>query len=85
MPRELKVYGWIDFKSGKQYRCIVAAPSFAACQRAAVAAGLFKVRKDYSSTTGNETELKVALAQPGVVFSRLLDDHDDQYRPIDTR
>lgn len=82
MPRELKVYGWVGFKGGGQLRLIVAAPSFAAAQRAAVAAGLFTIRKDYSSVTGNEAELKAALAQPGVVLGRGLDDHRASYRPV---
>jgi hypothetical protein len=80
MQRELKVYGWIDYKSGKQYRCIVAAHSFAAASRASVEAGLRKIRKDYYSTTGNEQELETALPHEGVVFIRPLDDWHGEFK-----
>lgn len=85
MPRPLQVYGWNDFKGGKQIRLIVAAPSFAAASRAAVAAGFFKIHKDYCSTTGNSAELEAALGQPGVILGRGLDDYHGPYEPFPAR
>lgn len=84
-PRTLKVYGGTSFarRIGQgQFRVIVATPSFAAAQRAVEDADLFKPNRDYWSTTGNATELEVALAQPGVVFARHIDDYHGKYVPV---
>jgi hypothetical protein len=71
--RELTVWGWMDFvrtASGReQCRCVTATASFAAAQRAAEAAGLYGLNRDYVSKTSNKQELAAALAQPGQVFA----------------
>lgn len=69
MPREMKVWGWDGFIKGRQHRFVVAAPTLIAVYRAAEAAGLDKPRRDYLCETSNETEVEVATAQPGSVFS----------------
>lgn len=80
MPRALKVYGWIgSLPPGVQHphsrwntqaRLIIAAPSWAAARRAleALCPTVGVPGRDWISTTGNAHELRVALAQPGVLF-----------------
>jgi hypothetical protein len=80
MARKLKVYGWQGFRieAGKaarnhrnQTREIAAATSMAACARAA---GENSPRKLFGlCETGNDEECELALAEPGVVFWRPLD------------
>ena len=80
MARKLKVYGWQGFRTeaGKvarnhrnQTREIAAAPSMAACARLA---GENSPRKLFNlGETGNDEECELALAEPGVVFWRPLD------------
>lgn len=79
MARELKVYGWIGWRNeaklapngSHQTREIVAAHSVAEVLRIA---GITRSEYGYSgSETGNDEELAVALAEPGVVFWAALD------------
>lgn len=83
--KPLKVYGWLSFVpelGGGQCRLIVAVPSFAAADRACRAATNWRLNKAYAGVTGNEQELEAALANPGVVMGRKLDDHKGEYVPI---
>ena len=80
---KLKVYGWQSFRSriGRhgQTREIIAAKSKA---QAARASGNGKPRRMFNlCETGNDDELKTALAEPLVVFWRPLDqlDKDRKY------
>ena len=79
MPKKLKVYGWIGWRreagtrpNNQQTREIVAATSMAEVGRiiGTPHRQLFNLGE-----TGNPRELEVALAEPGVVFWRPLDDH----------
>lgn len=88
----MKVYGGIQVIHGRpgggphhQFRVIVAARSFAAAQRYVEAVGLFKPRRDYWGPTGNEQELREALARPGVVLARPLGDYKSQYTEVVSR
>ena len=64
--RELKVWGGLTFLNGKQVRTIVATRTK---KRAAELLNLsaFEFR-EYWTDTGNETELKIALAKPETIF-----------------
>ena len=86
MARKLKVYGWQGWRNEAmnerharyQTREIMAAPSQSAVARAAGfkrASQLFNLCE-----TGNDEELRVALAEPGVIFWRGLDDHQGDWR-----
>lgn len=81
----LKVYGTYNcfvrgFPGHQQARAVVAARSFAAASRAFEAAGLDKLHKDYTSTSGNKHDLAAALARPGVVFVSPLDVNPPEFR-----
>ena len=71
MSRPLKVYGWVGWHKDapgphRQTREIVAAHSKAEAMRLG---GLTRREFEHSGCeTGNEEELRVALAEPGVVF-----------------
>ncbi len=84
MPRSLFVYGYRGWRNecrpaangNKQTREIVAVTSVAAAHRAFIASGLncsINDVRNYGAETGNELELKTALAEPGVVFWAPLD------------
>lgn len=74
MAKKLKVYGvllWVHDcppapNGSKQARCIVAAPSKAAAARALNCT--IGHLNTYGSVTGNEYEIKAAMAQPGIAL-----------------
>jgi hypothetical protein len=68
MTRTLKVFG--GSPDGK-HRVIMAAPSLTAFCRAH-----HHLRRDYSAETGNEAEVTLCLANPGVMFRRVATDRD---------
>lgn len=85
--RSLKVYGWVGFRTRKeghagQTREIVAAKSMAEAAR--VAGIKPHYLRTYGCETGNPEELRVALADPGVVYWRPLDDYKGDYRRADS-
>lgn len=71
--RKLKVYGWRGYRSecppaangNKQTREICAAPTKTAALRAA---GTRPSAGDFTGETGNEKEIALAIANPGVVL-----------------
>jgi hypothetical protein len=78
--KAVKVYGMTTFREGKQVRQIVACTSRAEVARIT---GLTRRALDHScSTTGNATELEVALAEPGTVFWRPLNDWQGEFRRV---
>lgn len=63
-----------------QQRAVIASRSKAAAARALdVSIGHFNM---YAADTGNEEEIRVALAEPGVVFHRGLDDRDAEWEAL---
>ena len=86
MPRPLKVYGatvWLDEcpkapNGNKQARCVVAARTKKEVME------LFGItRNDFEHSaceTGNATEIALAMASPGVVFWKPVDDWNGNYR-----
>lgn len=79
MNRKLKVYGWTGTKATpgsrqRQSRNIIAAHSVAELLRLT---GIPRSQYSWSGgETGNAEELAAALAQPGVMLWRPLDDRD---------
>lgn len=82
---KLKVYGWTHYRvecraaanGSRQTREVMAAKSVAEVMRAT---GLSrKYLTTYGGETGNQTELATALAAPGVVFWRPLNDYNAEY------
>lgn len=64
--KEYKVYGGLTMIKGKQRRTIIAARTK---KRAAeIIGGSVSHFRDYWCVTGNETEIKIALAEPETVF-----------------
>jgi hypothetical protein len=82
MKRRLKVYGWSGYRleaagPHRQTREIVAAPTMVAAARAA---GCVRARQLWNlCETGNKREIETAMAEPGVVFWRALDDWNGPY------
>lgn len=78
----LKVYGWSGFAAGVgggQQRIIVAARSFAEVRRLCDASSAIGwPGRDWMDETGNENDIAVAIAQPGIFFAQPLN-------PIDGR
>lgn len=82
MP-SLKVYGWTSqryYKGKPQARCIVAASSWAEAAR--LSGDKAHLMRTYGSTTSNAREVEAAMAQPGVVLARVLDDWTGEYEPL---
>lgn len=86
MARKLKVYGWIGWRNeakpmangSHQTREVMATTSMAVVARA-----LGKKRPSQVFNlceTGNDGECAVALAEPGVIFWRALDDDHGDWR-----
>lgn len=77
--RSLKVYSWKDHRKGGQVYAIVAASS-----KAEVARLTGHQRPSQLSDlqeTGNETEIKVAMARPGVIhWVSLRGPQDDDWK-----
>lgn len=82
----MKVYGFTDFLHGEQARLIVAAKSVAEVGRIVRAAGM--PRSDYTlrlygSWTSNPEEVRIATAEPGVLFAGALNGRpEDGYRRV---
>lgn len=79
----LVVYSGLLHRHG-QVHVVVATTSRAALGRILDDLGQHCSRgelRDYWSETGNDTDLSVATAEPGVVFWRPLDDHTRSYLP----
>ena len=63
-----------DFRNGKQVMIMAAVRSRAEFSR--ITGISAHCLKDYSSETGNADDIEAAMAKPGTVFWRLLDDRD---------
>jgi len=66
MTRPLKVFGWLDYRAGRQVRCIVAATTKAEVARLRGVKdprGLFNLDE-----TWNADEVRKATSEPGVIF-----------------
>ena len=81
--KALEVWGYTGWRvecpptanGGRQTREVVAAPSRVAAARLL---GITSTRlKEYGSVTGNTWEVRMALASPGRVFWKPLDDRRD--------
>lgn len=82
MTRPLKVYGWTDMRRGEQTREVMAARSKTeVCE---VLGRSARWSGDWLSETRNPAELAVALADPGEIFARSLDNHGAPYVRIDS-
>ena len=80
MPRKLKVFAWMGHRGAAsdlnpnrnpQTREIMAAPSMAAISRQLD----FSPRSVDMMETGNEVEIQVAMAEPGVIFWQPISEH----------
>ena len=86
MARELKVFGGIY---DGIHRCIVAATTkkaaYEAFQRAMGGMGSYPTWNEYTSDSGNEEELKVALPEPLVVFKMNTRNRDAKFERVISR
>lgn len=86
MPRPLKVYGVMNFRQecpvspnrGRQTRDVVAARSIAEAARLIGVSDRFM--RVYGSETGNDVEVEICMADPGVVFWRPINDRTETYQ-----
>lgn len=78
MSRQLRVFGWTGYDSRvggahSQARHIVAATSMAECARLA---GERHPRNLFNlCETGNDYEIREAMKEPGVIFTRSINDY----------
>lgn len=76
----LKVYDWTGVGRGpaRQTRCVMAARSWRAVSEASgLTVGYLR---SYGSVTGNDQEVAAALARPGVVLWRSLNDRGGEFK-----
>jgi hypothetical protein len=85
MPRKLKVYSWMSFADHKKYprhgqvRRIVAATSMKEAAR--LDGGVWSAHSLDITETGNPLAVATAMAKPGTVFQRGINEFGD--KPFD--
>jgi hypothetical protein len=66
MPKQRKLWGWTNWRDGKQVREIMYAESQAECIRAS---GISKRQfRNSASVSANPVDMEIASAKPGVLF-----------------